>query len=64
MQVGGSDPEEDNMLHAEIYTAYLSIQTARIYLNIGDSQLLQTIPLTDFKNILMMWKEFLIQNSL
>lgn len=45
---GGVDPEADNMLHAEIYTAYLDNQSADIYLNIGDSQLLQTIPLTDF----------------
>ncbi|MCX8522480.1 hypothetical protein OF897_00895 [Chryseobacterium formosus] len=60
---GGLDPEGDNMLHTEIYTAYIDNQSADIYLNIGDSKLLQTIPLIDLKNILIMWKEFLIQNG-
>lgn len=60
---GGTDPEGYNTLSTEIYTAYIDSCDADIYLNIGDSQLLQTIPLTDLKNILIMWKEFLIQNG-
>lgn len=38
-----------NTLCTEIYIAYLDHQNADIYLNIGDSKHLQTIPLMDLK---------------
>ena len=60
---GGTAYDGYNVISTEIYIAYLDHESADVYLNIGDSKHLQTIPLIDLKNIFMMWKEFLNQNG-
>lgn len=62
---GGLDPEGDNSLSTQVYTIRIDNSTADLFLAVGENthQSLQTIPLQDFRDILVMWRDFLIQNG-
>jgi len=62
---GGLDPEGDNSLSTQVYTIRIDNSTADVYLAVGENthQSLQTLPLQDLRNILVMWRDFLIQNG-
>jgi hypothetical protein len=56
----GTFDYERNTVSGELYTAWLDNETADIYPSTGNTELLlQSVPLSDFKVILMEWKRFL-----
>jgi hypothetical protein len=57
---GGSSDYEKCTVSGELYTAWLDNKTADIYSSTGNTEhLLQSIPLKDFKSILLQWLDFL-----
>lgn len=57
---GGSPDYEHCAVSSELYTAWLNAHTADIYSSTGDTgNLLQSIPLQDFRSILQLWQAFL-----
>jgi hypothetical protein len=56
----GTDDYEKCTVSGELYTVWLDNETADIYPSTGNTELLlQSVPLSDFKVILMEWKRFL-----
>lgn len=57
---GGSPDYEHGSISSELYTAWLNTHTADIYPSTGNTEnLLQSIPLQDFRSILKLWQTFL-----
>ena len=57
---GGAPDYEHGTISSELYTAWLNNHIADIHSSTGNTEdLLQSIPLKDFRNILTLWKEFL-----
>jgi hypothetical protein len=57
---GGAPDYDHGTISSELYTAWLNNDIANIYPSVGNTEnLLQSIPLKDFRNILTLWKEFL-----
>jgi hypothetical protein len=56
---GQVHPEGDNSIQSEVFSARLNNDTASIYFDF-ERDSLQTLPLKDFKDILAMWRGFLI----
>lgn len=57
---GGTPDDEHGVTSGQAYSAWFNNSTVKIYPSYGDTeQLLQTIPLGDFKQILELWLAFL-----
>ena len=58
---GGTGPLGDNAIKGEVYTAYLDQDSADIYfdLDTDPNNVLQIIPLSDFRTILELWMDFI-----
>ena len=56
------NPDGINSINGEVYIAVFDTTSVEIYSHFGDhNQILQTLPLNDFKIILEMWYNFLYQ---
>ena len=56
------NPDGVNSINGEVYIAIFDTSSVEIYSHFGDqNQILQTIPLNDFKIIVEMWYNFIYQ---
>lgn len=60
----GIDPLGDNSIRGEVFSAYLTNETVKIFFDLDPdpNNVLQEIPLNDFCDILMMWQKFLLDS--
>ena len=61
---GGQDPHGDDAIIANAYAVYIAENTATVVLFIDHTlPTLQELPLQDFHDIMVMWRDYLIQNG-